>query len=466
MKLNRANIEHSCTELCEEIEKEYPQFTFICIAYQDDDLAKHITTKTKNILKHPAGESLAFELKNLKPKDSTAIECIGLSYGKKKSLFGLLSKTEILTGFLINANAFETLEEVKTELCGQIWKMLKLHDDIQNKDEARYRPQNNIFLPKTNGIEHAKSNMLSDVFAGSYMELSGRRNALKDLAKQRCERALGKTQNFIPKDHPFPTALDSTIMVFQDMNEENTKATPAKTARLIAQEIAETFDDNVIKRWQAFIESAQEMIWSGTSIPDTLGAAIYTSENAYNRSNAYLAAEIIKTQTTQMTGFEGYNPFSDIEIQERQHMKRCEERFQPLMSQIALSANADQFLKIAHQQCLDLLHGNPVGWDAPALAAAGFAYTNKKDEKDEAASPLEKASQAYRDSTQIFQWKNVKNLHRALIQHQRRGKTPTLNTIIEILAQGENSREAAMTIKKLFDLFENNKSAQAQNTKA
>jgi len=205
-------------------------------------------------------------------------------------------------------------------------------------------------------------------------------------------------------------------------------------------------DENTVRQWTSFIEPALEMVWGDISIAQILGAAIYTCDNVYNRSAAYMVAEILNTDPAPALQFEGYNAFSDTESQQRSHKLACFETFEYLQTHQYEIQNPNIYFETAQSLCNTLLNGKPNGFCAPALIAMGQHIVKTPDVSREELSGIFSAE------INTLQWNTIRDMHILLIEHKMRGENVDINTIIEILRQGEDTRESAILLKHLSDM--------------
>lgn len=454
MNPDKTSLAHYCRNISRRVAAEFPALTLVLIPYELDKTKEEIETAFQHLPNSLPNQHLKDHALETLPGASTFI---GLTQETEKSIIpflNILSKTKSTAALWLKTEEFETLEDAGLEIYRQLWTILKLQDAIKSENAHGYKHLNHIFTPKVLGLEEAKANMLADAFAAIAMELTGRSDMIKHLAKTRCEMSFNRILDFEAEQHPYPIILDATNLVFAEMKEPAEIPTEKQTPRLpltykMTEEIGLTCDDQFISQWQAFIEPAREMLLAGVDIRHILGAAIYTSEDAYNRSIAYLVCDILNTEPAPIANFEGYNTFADIDSQTRNHNKACEREFDDIIRQSENGGDktlADLCLKTAHTQCWNLLGGNPVGWCAPALiAAAELAQKNAAEAE---------IQDAFQNTNKDIDWVEVRLLHRGLIDLKKQNKFPTLDSIAELLRQNEDTRHVAIEIKHLKDKFE------------
>ena len=188
------------------------------------------------------------------------------------------------------------------------------------------------------------------------------------------------------------------------------------------------------------------MAWAGLSIAQILGAAIYTSDNVYNRTSAYMIADILNTDPTPSLQFEGYNAFADIESQQRNHKIACLETLEHLEERQREGRNAHPFFNIAMHCSQALLDGKPNGFCAPALVLVGQNIAKTPDiTKEEVAN-------MFSNEVNTIPWLAIRNMNKEIINLKRQSREVSLKTIVEILRRDEDTRESAILIKQLSDM--------------
>ena len=241
--------------------------------------------------------------------------------------------------------------------------------------------------------------------------------------------------------------LETVQMIFEDISASpQGQKDPITNALSIVTETIETMDENTIPQWQNFIAAAQEMAWADLSTSQILGAAIYTSDNVYNRTSAYMIAEILNTDPAPIVQFEGYSAFADIDSQQRNHKVACRETFEYVQTRQMDGQNPDSYFKMAKQSCEMLLDGKPNGFCAPALVAAG-QHIEKTPEITK-----EELSRIYSENINNISWSAIRDLHRSISELRKLNKCNGLNSIVEILRQDDEARDSAILIKQLADM--------------
>ena len=102
--------------------------------------------------------------------------------------------------------------------------------------------------------------------------------------------------------------------------------------------------------------------------------------------------------------------------------------------------------KMAQQSCEMLLDGKPNGFCAPAMIVIGQKITETPE------PTKEETSRIYSKHINNLPWGAIRDLHKTICELRKENKCNGLNSIIEILRQDDETREAAILIKQLADM--------------
>ena len=432
-------LHHLCSLVEADLHEAYPALKTIFIIYEYGQYENALNAKLPDIQKHPAGTCLAEKLKTIKPDSKNLVTFGAIARPQKHTLPGFLWRKKSIVCLYVNADAFDNEEEAKLTLYHNIFLTLHLYETLKTAP-----PNENAISITSYPKDASYLNMLGDAFAAFFFELSDRTGMIKTLAKKRCLQSLEKTLKYPAEIMPFPIIIDMANLVFKDMKHQKQKALPLAYA--MTKEVELTCDDNITRQWLSFIGPAIEMAWSNASIKDILGAAAYTSESVFNRSIAYLISEILTTEPTSLNNLPSFNPFMDIEAQDRLHKRRCQEKLEASISNNA-KADTKTLLKAAKKQCDQFLDGNIIGWCAPALIEAALKIELHKN----TAKCREEIQLVFQNTAYNLSWPAVKAVHHDLTNLRRNGQTATIVDMIEFLRRDEQSRDAALSLKKLSD---------------
>jgi hypothetical protein len=209
----------------------------------------------------------------------------------------------------------------------------------------------------------------------------------------------------------------------------------------MAREIGDTYEDVSLLQWVSFCQAAQSMVWAGHSKSEILGAAVYSNEDPYIRSTAYIVAETLGADPVPPRHHDFNNPFADDAANERLHFKRARAAFPPILEKVAIEDDPGLFVLAAHESTSALLEGAPAGWCAPALRQAYKAYIGNTDEHRPAAEAAHDAFQAALGSTP---WPLIVRLHKLLTDERRRtGQALSPAQAAELIKQDESCASLA-----------------------
>ena len=276
--------------------------------------------------------------------------------------------------------------------------------------------------------------MLGDAFCAVILEITGHKNAIRDLARKRSLMALQPVRGYNAEEYPYPITADAVQVVFDELGDIISKTKPVTHAIEIAQEIDITYDDNSIRQWGAFATAAQEMAWLDFDKNKILGTSIYTSEDPYVRSTAYLVAEALNLKPAPLTDLGSYNPFTDQEVNERLHNRKCEESFEDIIAKMALDYDEHLFLSEIRRQNQRLMEGYPIGWCAYALLQASEVFQNANPENQH---PTELAANKFHETYRALGWESLRAICHKVMTSRRQGLEISPAVIIEFCEKEE-----------------------------
>lgn len=415
---------------------------------------KAIVEKQSQILQLPHGQNLQNKLKRHLDANNAKSAVVGIITEEKKKMMGLLTQEHYTALVNLNTDSTEDHTILKTDIFGLIWQFISIIKDIESQNERLITKQNDVTSPKWNNLETARRQMLSDAFGASILQINELKTAIKHVAKHRAEESFEQLKSYDAKQYPFPAIMETTELVYQDLfHTRLAKESSFQTALNITEEIKHSIDENTALQWQTFIDPARDMAWAAVPVPQILGAAIYTSDNVYNRSLAQLISEILNSTPTPIIEFDGYNAFSDIDGQKRSHKLACFETFEFALKSGYADERASTFIDFAEQSCEMLLEAKPCGWCAPALFEVAKTLNTSADADKETLFNI------FSNEINMMDWNIIRTLNKNLIERKSQDKECNLNSIIDILRQEEETRTAAITIKALQNLISIKKAA-------
>ena len=437
------------------VSQEFSDFDTVTICYRNDDIETALKESKLKIPSRRAAAEIFNKIDSIKNAPERPIHFIGIARNNEKNILPFLSRESSLAGFIIDADAdaYESETHTAEDFHAALWHALKLHDNLNKDEKDTFSFENGIYHQKISDFKQARHNMLADAFAGFALQLTGNEDMLQHLAEHRCHMTMGQYPGYDSCMYPYPIALDASFLVYEDMKNKPGKADgPLSHAYDMSIELDHTCNDQIITQWQSFAENAQKMAWSNAETKHILGAAIYSCENAYDRSTGYLVSDILNIDPVPLTHFNGLNPFADNELQERNHIRAQKENFKKIYNhQLSYEdKNARNiFFQAAFSQCQTLLFGNPIGWSAPALVKTGLLYEDCRDDED----LEEKLSEIYFETNETVKWAHIRKIHDTLIELRRTGRTVTIDTLIRLLEEIPDIGDAPACIKKLRQIF-------------
>jgi len=423
-----------------ELNDHAPNITFLIVCERSDAQDLNALNMQSTILRTAHGDDLFNALKKHTQSNASNSALIGVTSHQQKSIFSL--KPKLHWTALIYLNAKDKPAENLQSIYALGWRAINLIKNTKAHDEHI------INIPQT-----PTENMLADAFAGTILELKGNKGALKTLAKIRSRESFETSAQNETKN-PFPILYETSQMVIEDLRAHyaESRDTDINAGLAIIEETRQTIDDNLPRQWDAFIEPAREMAHAGISIPQILGAAIYTSDNVYNRANARTIAELLNTDPAPIIDFNGYNAFADTDSQHRSHKLACLETHEYIQSQtnqphpIEPSAAADIYFQTAQQMTDLLLQGKPSGWCAPALIILGKTIKETPDISKQLAAEI------FSMEINAIAWDDIRKINLSLNALKSKQDEITISDLIELLRQDETTRETAILIKELSQI--------------
>lgn len=440
MSLEPSALDHICNVVRRQIQEELPNLTLFFIAHKKGDRRTALHEKQNELLDHPAGAALLPLLNKLSETGDGLSDFAGIAAGERRRWFGLHCQIAQMAAFFINADEFKDPEEARAHAYLLAWHGISLMLKAENEPLATAR------TPQYDQISLARENMLGDAFCAVVLEITGHKNAIRDLARKRSLMALQPVRGYNAEEYPYPITADAVQVVFDELGDIIRKTKPVTQAIEIAQEIDITYDDNSIRQWGAFAMAAQEMAWLDFDKNKILGTSIYTSEDPYVRSTAYLVAEALNLKPAPLTDLGSYNPFTDQEVNERLHNKKCEEVFENILAKMAIDYDEPFFLGEIHQQNQRLMEGYPIGWCAHALLEASKIFQNT-DQKNQ--HPAEMAANIFHETYRALEWESLRSICNMVMISRRQGLEITPAVIIEFCKKTEALIPVAACFQKI-----------------
>lgn len=428
MSLETAALDHACQVVRRQVQDEIRDLTLFFIVHGPGERVAALEDRKAELFEHVAGEALYTSLKlcaQFKPDNSMLV---GFTSATEETFFSFMARQKTIVAFYMNTNDYKNENEMRQGIYHLTWHALSLIDHHKNDEKEFFVVNEGSIRPAYNLINLARENMLADAFSAIMMELQGHKNFIHNLAKKRCEMALQPIVGYRAEQFPYPIAADAAQIVYGElMDGISNKTKLTQQAIDITREIGFTYDDNSIRQWMVFSMAAQEMAWMNLDKNKILGTAIYTSEDPYVRSTAYIVAETLNMEPAALTDLGQYNPFTDQEVNERLHNRLCDDAFQAMLAKTARIEDASLFRDRAKTQNAKLIDGHITGWCAHALLAAHDAFAKAFDNNER---PAEQAMIAYQNARRSLAWESMFKLSHIIMNKKRQGLeiTPSLIT--------------------------------------
>jgi hypothetical protein len=452
--LETKKIRSYCDSIARELNEFSSTYNVIVIITGAQSNSDALLEKQSEILELPHGQNFFNKLKTYLSSSTPHSGVVGIITENKKALLGLQSKERFTAIVNLDAAGLEEEAQIKEDVYALIANFISITEDIKNKNESLFSVHNEITAPKWTEVENATRNILADTFAGAIMQLNGNKTAFRNIAKRRAHDSFTRLQFYDATAYPFPTIMETAILAYEDvLASAHIKDNAFKIAINTAQEVRQSLEENAVLQWQSFIRPAREMAAADIPIQQILGAAVYTSDNVYNRTFAHMIAEIINCDPAPIIQFDGYNAFADLESQQRAHRIACLEILDFAMQESLGRDKPVIYIEIAEKNCQMLFEGKPCGWCAPAIFEV--AKTLNADPN----TTKERISEIFSEHTHMLQWDVIRIVHRNLLGMRAQGKEITFNTLIDILRQEDETRDAAISMKTLQNLLALKKAA-------
>jgi len=435
-------------EIKKQAEKEYRHLQLVFIVHKDGNRQRALELMRLEIEEHPEGkntyEALLSEIDNTDGKSGFH----GIIEGVATSLL-VFKQTLWQAVFFINMDEFESAEDGRFALYHHVYHALALYQHYHEEDADYFEKDGNLIKPVGKLPFIMRSNMLGDIFAAVMCEFGGKKNAVRMLAKRRCEMSVSAIPGFRAELYPYPVTLDSTLLVLTDVLQvEGPPVKPMAKAIEIAEEVSISFDDNALKQWWGFARIAQEMAWMHFDYKRILGLATYTNEDAYMRSTAYLVAETMNTDPQAPASLSYYNPFTEAEVNQRLHKKLAEQALaQAIRRATETNYNSNAFDDVIKNMHISFFDGQPIaGWCVPALLAAQKAMSEEEEK------PLKKdaAQRAFRAEFKKLPWEMLRDFWQKVTLRRRAGMPMSKAAIITTAKADEETKELAALLAEIL----------------
>lgn len=423
--------------IARKVTDEFPSINVMFFAHMPGDALKMVEKRRFDVEHQIAGKAFMPRLEALaKQRDEDPLfrqDFAGMAIVREKGLLSFLDKYYALACFFIDLGQIEDEYQLQQHAYGQIYQVLQLADPPAGKLSALKKKHGGFYQPSDTHEIQIINNMLSDLFAAIAGRLNGQSNALIRMAKYRALQALSPKSGHYPEFYAFPLIYDLAKLVLKEQegkieHQMSLGGVTFQTAYELTRNIGEAVDVKSASSWKNFCEATQQLAWAGIEPRKILGTAIYSCEDPFIRSDAYLVSDILGMEPMLVTNFDYYNPFTDDEVNGRRHQKACMDIFEILASQIGRPSVYKNFFKRAHEQNVAFLNGRILGWCAPALKEAAEILELDYEEHN-----LERVKEVFKKSVQDIPWEVIKSAGIELIDKKRKAQDVIIQKIPELL---------------------------------
>ncbi len=430
MKADLTTIDHIFGKISYEIEKEFPGLEIVWIPHAPGDRQAALQSKIHKIEDHPAGKHILPYLEGIAKFDDPLYRLSEIGIDKAKTIF---STEKMLVCIFCDADSLEDEYSIRHIAYTDLFQVLEIIQAPTFKIKQLQNKFGNKIAPLTSVDEQIIANLGGDCFAGICLSVQGYKNPIPRIAKLRATQALQPRPAYKPELFAFPLVLDLAKLVYRNQRLfletiKNPERNLFKTVLTLAREVQGAFDPNSLKSWADFCHCAQILAWSGIEPNKILGTAVYTCEDPFMRSDAYLASEILSIDPALMTNFEFYNPFADDEINERRHRKLCLEMLDSAILKTNPKNVKELFEKTAQSQNEEFLKGKILGW-----CASGFIELAEKCTTDKYQRVPKNAEEIFLEKINEIPWTSIRDAGECLIRERRKGVKMTADLAMKIM---------------------------------
>ncbi len=434
MPIDYKIAKHICNVVRRQVQSSFPDLYMEFILHEKGKRYEVFSKEKKVIEDHPAGHHLikytkTAEACNILKKNKT--QFFAISYQNNSGFMGFFKNSNYLALCFINYEDFESEDNLRNHAFNIAWHAINLYSSYINDGDSKddIICKNNILAHITSKKQLYHNNLVADIFSTSAQLLQGRKDALEIMAKQRIYEALIPKIGLFAERFPFPVSIDTLDFMFDSsIDQYKNSKKPVIAALNIAKKTGEAFDESSIKQWYGFSLPAQEMAWAGYSPNIILGAALYSSENAYVQSIADMIADKMKIKPEIVTSLQDYNPFADNQTNESVHKRQCSELINSLLDKVAVSRDYNILMDIAKKQNQVLLEKSPMGWCAGALIAAANIIKENPDKED----ILKEAKSIFNKEVEALPWGVLADFARVKFQHRRSGVVCNMSDVAQL----------------------------------
>ncbi|MCB9989444.1 MAG: hypothetical protein H6868_08975 [Rhodospirillales bacterium] len=413
------------------------------IVHHDGQLTEALGVASHEILHHPAAQTALHLLTHGTTGHDSSL--LGTAVAQKKLFLGLSRETSYMALCTLNLDQFKTLTEARREAYRLAWHAI---DTIKYRDHT-YNVQTgerDIIVRKRNALQMGDANLHADIFSAFMCALQKDSAAIEQTAKMRAANVLSCLPGHLSHLFPYPLAMDTTYFAYaKQQNKHVLKNRMLPLALKMTENIAQHFDQDVIKSWLLFSEAAQDMAWQGFSQEDILSAAINTSDNTQVRSAGYLVSELTGIEPAPIfSAMVQYSAFADSQFNEKLHDEMVQKVFEDVIAQGLKLKSISPFLDTANLQNERLVFAQTLGWCAEALQDSAKVF---EQALSSGGNPETSARQRFEERQKKTLWEDLEDLGRTIVKRNRDGETVTMDALPELC----KNKAGLAAIKKSMD---------------
>ncbi len=433
--------DHIFNALRREFTEEFPNLTLIFIPYTRGGRAEAFAKREKEIMNHPAGEKVISIIKKDLHNYRAESYCGAVAEHVERRFFGVYKVKTYLGVCFVNIADIHLFDDItfssKCMAYYAAFEALDIYLENTGFNQEHHLQKSEQQQDKSSAPQKIRMQLMSDCFSAIMMESIGGKGAIKKIVKKYSESCISNTIYFRPENHPLPMSFDAISLVYKDLKDASTSGRMGLIAQsyIMSREIGETYDDLSMLQWQQFCRNAQDMAWADYNTNEILSAAIYTSDNAYIRSNAQICAENLNLTPVPLKDTSYYNPFAQQDNIARIHERLARAAFAKLLEVVRENGTPELFIEAANKQTKALFKGRPLGWCAPALIEAENAYRLRVEAVNPQDNDIENAFEA---AFSKLHWLDIQRINRRLITAQRNDISINTVTALNILSKDES----------------------------
>lgn len=457
MALNREKTEHICERARRALHHTEREMKPVFILYQTGDFKRAVEDLAPKLGRTQGGKKLHAFLKSLEEPVGPCFA--GVLHYNPPRLLPFLSTEQILAPILVNMDELDDVAEAQHRVYDQIWHALNVLEEFRSArkapETADYIQENLILRPKYYKFKETRSNLVADIFGAFMTEFEQNAGFIPKLAILRAKTVTQKIPGYMAEKYPYSLVAEACQLVFDDLKpvfQDAGQLLPV--AFKMAGEVANTYGDEIIQQWRDFCLPAQEMVWLDYKTEAVLGNAVFTAEDPYVRTGAYLVCELLGHTAMPAAERNLYNPYAGSDKNRSVHFRACEEAFHRVLSRAASMNDPSAFIEEVKRQNKMLAQGNPVGWCAHAIIQASSVF----EQCLQTELTIEDVSDTFQKSLQRIDWDDILKVSRTIITMHRERKTFGLNEIASTLTHLEGVEEIIKTLRTSVksDFFEAN----------